>query len=63
MASLKGVLFDKLLNYEIELEDIILKIAEKVKGSYSLKLNSEYNLHYDPYIFHKYTRVTSELYD
>jgi hypothetical protein len=34
MASLKGVLFDKLINYEIEIEDIILKIAEKTKGMF-----------------------------
>jgi len=42
MISLKNILFDKILNFEIKIDFFIEDVADSVPGSNNLRLKSEY---------------------
>lgn len=42
LKSLKSILFDKILNYDLEIENIVNEISDFIPQTKSLKLKQEY---------------------
>lgn len=63
MKTLKGALFDKILNYDIKVDQFVEDITEKCVGTTNLRLRDKHAQQFEPYIFHKYSRLTSDIYE
>lgn len=63
IRSLKEVLFDKILNYQINIDDYIERVAEIQTNGVVLRLKREFASEFEPYIFNKYARLSSEIYE
>ena len=63
MRSLKDVLFDKILNYEIKIDNYVHRVADLSEGGTTLRLKMQFADIFEPYIFNKYQRLAGELYE
>ena len=63
MKTLKGALFDKILNYDIKVDQFVENISELCIGTTNLRLKEQYSQQFEPYIFHKYSRLTSDVFE
>jgi len=64
LKSAKDVLFDKILSYDVRIESFIFDVAEPTAPSAkTLRLKKEYTTQYEPFLFHKYARLSSDLFE
>ena len=64
MKTAKSLLFDKVLSYDISLEDAIKQATFPLAGNTkTLRIKPEYEGLYDPYIFYKYPKLANECYE
>ncbi|KAL4487143.1 hypothetical protein ABPG72_001595 [Tetrahymena utriculariae] len=64
LKSVKDVLYDKILNYEIKIEPFIFEVTEQIApSSRTLRLKPEFQRQYEPFLFHKYTRLSSNIFE
>ena len=63
LKSIKCVLFDKVLNYDVNIDELIKETTNFIPNSKILKLNPELSNYYDPYLFYKYPKLSNNCYE
>lgn len=63
LSSAKSLLYDKVLSYDVPIEQAIKDTTYILNNTKILRLKPEYENYYDPYIFYKYPKLSNECYE